>query len=209
MKQNLQPFQFRSLIPLFLLLILPSCGYRSAHPDDRLTLSIPYVRGDEEGFLTTALISELNRSGLYEYVSSNGEVELKVALVGGTEEIIGFRYDRTEKKGHVQPNLMATENRRHAVAEVTLYRASEDQPILGPIVVTAAAEYDYIDVNTLRELAFTTAQGKREKVIDFSQGQLDSIEGAQDNALTPMYDLLAKKIAAVIQRSYFEQKKSP
>lgn len=151
------------------------------------------------------MISELNRTGLYEYVSSNGEVELKVALVGHSDEIIGFRYDRTEKKGRIELNLMATENRSHVAAEVSLFRASEDQPILGPIVVTASAEYDYIDVNSLRELAFTNSQGKREKVIDFSQGQLDSIEGAHDNALAPTYDALAKKIAAVIQRAYFEK----
>lgn len=162
------------------------------------------MRGDEEGFLTTALISELYRTGLYEYVKSNGEVELRVALVGGSEEIVGFRYLRSEKKGRIKQNLMGTENRRYAVVEVALYRASEDTPILGPMTVTASAEYDYIDASTLKELAFINPHGKSEKVIDFSQGQLDSIEGAQDNALTPLYDALAKKIAAVIQRSYFE-----
>lgn len=194
------------MILLFLLLILPSCGYRSIASDERLTLSIPYVPGDEEGLLTAAVVSELNRTGLYDYVSSSGEMELKIALIGGSQETIGFRYDRSEKKGRVEPNLMATENRRHAIAEVTLFRAGDDKPVLGPVVVTASAEYDYIDVSTIRELAFITPQGRREKVIDFSQGQLDSIEGAQDNALAPLYGALAKKIAAVIQKAYFEKR---
>lgn len=185
-----------------LLLSLPSCGYHTISPEDRVTLSIPYVRGDEEGFLTSAVISEMNRTGLYDYVNAGGELELKIALVGNNEEVIGFRYDRSEKKGHIKQNLLATENRRHVAAEITLYRASEDQPILGPIVVTASAEFDYIDVSTLRELAFITPSGKREKVIDFSEGQLDSIEGAQDNVLSPLYDDLAKKIAAVVQKAF-------
>lgn len=184
-----------------LLLVLPSCGYHTISSADRPTLSIPYVRGDEEGFLTNAVIAEINRTGLYDYVGSGGELELKIALVGNGEEVIGFRYDRSEKKGKLEQNLLATENRRSSAAEITLYRESEDEPILGPIVVTATTEYDYIDVSTIRELAFTTPSGKLEKVIDFSEGQLDSIEGAQDNALSPLYDDLAKKIAAVIQKA--------
>jgi hypothetical protein len=184
------------------MLILSSCGYKTISSEDRPTLSIPYVRGDEEGFLTSAVISEMNRTGLYEYVSSGGELELKIALVGNSEEVIGYRYDRSEKKAHLQQNLLATENRRHAAAEITLYRASEDQPFLGPVIVTASAEFDYIDVSTIRELAFITPSGKREKIIDFSEGQLDSVEGAQDNVLSPLYDDLAKKIAAVVQKAY-------
>jgi hypothetical protein len=55
-------------------------------------------------------------------------------------------------------------------------------------------------VNTLKELAFHDAQGKRKKTINFSLGQLDSVEGAQDAVLTPIYRQLAQKIAAVLQK---------
>jgi hypothetical protein len=144
----------------------------------------------------------MNRTGLYEYVSSGGELELKIAIVGNHEEVVGYRYDRSEKKGHLQKNLLATENRRQIAAEVTLWRASEAEPILGPMVVTASADFDYIDVSTIRELAFIAPSGKREKVIDFSEGQLDSIEGAQDNVCSPLYNNLAKKIAAVVQKTF-------
>lgn len=186
-------------IVCLLFLVLAGCGYQSIASGDRPTLSIPYVRGDEEGLLTSAVIAEMNRTGLYDYVSSGGELELKIAFVGGHEEVIGYRYDRTEKKGKIQRNVLATENRRHAAVEVTLYRASEDEPVLGPVVVTASADFDYVDVSTIRELAFISPSGKREKVIDFSEGQLDSVEGAQDNVAAPLYSDLAKKIAEVIQ----------
>lgn len=192
----------RNCLFLSLCLLLSSCGYRSIDTDHRQTVSIPYVRGDEEGFLTTALISEINQTGLYDYVNSNGDLELKVALVGNSEEVVGFRYDRSHS-GRIEQNLMETENRRHAAAEITLYRASEETPILGPLVVTAFAEFDYIDVSSLRELAFTKSNGKLEKVIDFSQGQLDSIEGGQDNVCTPLYHQLAKKISAAVQKAAF------
>lgn len=190
---------------LFLLFILSSCGYRAISSEDRPTLSIPFVRGDEEGFLTAALISEMNQTGLYQYVGSQGDLELKISIVGNHEEVIGYRYDRKERSGDIEPNLMATENRRHAAAEVTLFRHGEEEPILGPLIVTASAEFDYIDVSTICELAFINPHGKPEKVINFSQGQLDSIEGAQDNALHPLYKQLAKKIAAAIQKYKFTE----
>ncbi len=189
---------------VFLLLLLLGCGYQTISTEDRATISIPYARGDEEGFLTSAVISEINRTGLYDLVNSGGELEVKIAIVGNSEEVVGFRFNRTEKKGKVEPNLLATENRRHLAAEVTVFRASEEDPILGPIVVTAFKEFDYIDASTVQELAFVRPSGKLEKVIDFSEGQLDSIEGAQDNVLVPLYDDLAKKIAAVIQKAYLK-----
>jgi hypothetical protein len=105
----------------------------------------------------------------------------------------------------VQHNILSTENRRNTAAEVSLYRALEEEPILGPVVVTASADYDFIDVSTLRELAFMGPSGKLEKVIDFSEGQLDSVEGAQDNVMDPLFQDLAKKIAAVLQKSYFKE----
>jgi len=193
----------RNFLSLSLCLLLTSCGYQSLASANQQTLSIPYVRGDEEGFLTTALIAEFDQSGLYDYVNSAGDLELKVALVGSAEEVIGYRYNRS-KTGDIEQNLMETENRRHASAEITLYRASEEIPILGPLVVTAFAEFDYNDVSSIKELAFVGPHGRLEKVIDFSQGQLDSIEGGQDNVRAPLYALLAKKIAAVTQRAAFE-----
>jgi len=190
----------RHCLLLSLCLLLTSCSYRAITSEDRQTVSIPYVRGDEEGFLTSALISAIDRVGLYDYVNSNGDFELKVAIIGDSEETTGYRYNRS-KTGHIKQNLMETENRRYVSAEVTLYQATEETPVLGPLVVTAFAEFDYIDVSSLRELAFIGPHGKTEKVIDFSQGQLDSIEGGEDNVLTPLYRQLARKIAAVIQKS--------
>src|ERR1700677_4816290 len=58
---------------VLLLLLLPSCGYQTISSTERPTISIPYVRGDEEGFLTNAVISEINRTGMYDYVNSGGE----------------------------------------------------------------------------------------------------------------------------------------
>jgi hypothetical protein len=52
----------------------------------------------------------------------------------------------------------------------------------------------------LKTVSFINEKGKREKTIGFSLGQLDSIEGAQDAALTPIYCQLAQKIAQALHR---------
>ena len=203
MKKNLFPHLWQNLKWIFLLLFIPSCGYRAVSIEERPSVSIPYIRGDDKGLLTSAVIAEMSHMGLYRYVQDGADFVLQVALIGNHEEVIGYRYDRSENSGKLQPNLLATENRRSMVAEVMLFREKEDEPCLGPFVVSSSAEFDYIDTSTLRELAFISPKGKREAVIDFSEGQLDSVEGAQDNALVPLYRNLAKKIAVAIQRQSF------
>jgi hypothetical protein len=194
---------FRNL-KLLSLLSLSSCGYSSYQADDKTTISIPYIPGDREGQLTAELTRQLTTSGLYEIVSNQGDLVLAVSLVGDQNDIVGFRYDRSEESGKLEKNLMATENRRLLSAIVTVAHAGKDTPLIGPITIKGSGEYDYIDVSTLRELAFVSSSGKLEKAIDFSLGQLDSVEGAQDAVLTPAYAQLARKIVSVLQRANVE-----
>ena len=95
---------------------------------------------------------------------------------------------------------MAEENRRTLTAQVSLVDTITEEVIVGPVNVKASTDYDYIDVNSLKTVSFINEQGKREKTITFSLGQLDSIEGAQDAALTPIYRQLAQKITQVLNR---------
>ena len=96
---------------------------------------------------------------------------------------------------------MAEENRRTLTAQVTLTDTSTEKVVIGPVNITTSTDFDYIDVNSLKEVSFINAHGNREKTISFSLGQLDSIEGAQDAALTPIYRQLAQNIALALQKS--------
>ncbi len=182
------------------LFCFASCGYHATTSEDTRTISIPYVEGDQQGQLTAEIIRQLEETGLYEFVRSGGDLVLTVSMVGDQKEVVGFSYDRTEKKGKIEQNLMATENRRSLTAQITL--SEGEKAILGPLKVTASGEYDYVDVNSLKTLSFINENGKREKVINFSLGQLDSIEGAEDNVLTPAYRQLAHKIVGVLERAH-------
>ena len=182
------------------LFCFASCGYHATTSEDTRTISIPYVEGDQQGQLTAEIIRQLEETGLYEFVRSGGDLVLTVSMVGDQKEVVGFSYDRTEKKGKIEQNLMATENSRSLTAQITL--SEGEKAILGPLKVTASGEYDYVDVNSLKTLSFINENGKREKVINFSLGQLDSIEGAEDNVLTPAYRQLAHKIVGVLERAH-------
>jgi hypothetical protein len=178
-----------------------SCGYHTAASEDKTTISIPYVEGDAQGQFTAELIRQITNFNQYDFVKKDGDLVLKVNLVGDKNDIIGFQYDLTPKKGKIERNLMAQENRRTLTAQVTVTDTSTEKVIVGPVDITASTDYDYIDVNSLKEVSFINEQGKREKTISFSLGQLDSIEGAQDAALTPVYRQLAQKIALALNRS--------
>jgi hypothetical protein len=200
----LQNLKFLLLASL-LAFSFSSCGYHTAASDDKTTISVPYVEGDAEGQLTAELIRQLTNSDLYTFVKKDGDFCLKVSIVGDKSDVVGFQYDQTTKqegkKIKIERNLMPLENRRTLTAQVTLTDSSSEEVIVGPVKITASTDYDYIDVNSLDTVSFINEQGKREKTISFSLGQLDSIEGAQDAALTPVYRLLAQKIAQSLNRA--------
>jgi hypothetical protein len=196
----LQSLKFPLLASL-LAFSVSSCGYHTASSDDKTTVSIPYVEGDAQGQLTSELIRQITNSNLYRFVKSNGDLCLQVSIESDKSDIVGFQYDLTTKKGKIERNLMAEENRRTLTASVTLTDTSTQEVIVGPVDIKASTDYDYIDVNSLKTVSFINEQGKREKTISFSLGQLDSIEGAQDAALNPIYRQLAQKISQVLNRA--------
>jgi hypothetical protein len=186
----------QKLLISFLLSTLSACGYHFGTSDNastRETLSIPYIQGDSAGQLTNELTQQVSSTGAFRCVQTGGRYTLKVAVLSDGSERIGFRYDRKGTHNKRREDLVAIENRRLIVAEVTLIDSLTNETVLGPEIVKADAEYDYTNPNSIRDLRFK-AGGFSQPTIDFSLGQLDSIEGAQDAASTPLYRHLAQKI---------------
>lgn len=184
---------FSSLVPLFF-----ACGYRFqdsiAQQEEVQTITVPYVKGDIEGGLTAALIRAITSSGAFICCQEGGELILDVSLVEQNLERIGYRYLREHPSGKRQNNLVGTENRLNVAAQVTLTRPATEEVVLGPVIVRADVDFDYVDPSSIRDLAFINSKGKPQTSIQFSLGQLDSVEGAQDASLTPVYRRLAQKI---------------
>lgn len=193
------------LFSLLLFLLVASCGYHfqdTEKPSSSSTITIPYVEGDFEGILTDALVHEFAASSNYRPVLRNGAFYLKIALVQNEDARIGYRFDREHLSGKLTKNLMAVENRKSLTAEVSLLDGITDEVVFGPEKVQAHVEMDYINPDSIRDLTFFNQEGERERVINFSLGQLDSIEGATDDSSVPLYRLLAQKIVDGINRNF-------
>ncbi|MBS0605334.1 MAG: hypothetical protein KF898_02520 [Parachlamydiales bacterium] len=179
------------------LLLIAGCGYRFQEEkpsEGPVTISVPYIRGDIEGQLNTELVRVLSNDPHFEYRQNGGMVVLEVAVVNDGDERIGYRYDRNPSTGKRRQNIVGTENRRNLTVEVKLIDSYTEETIIGPVHVKARADYDYVDPNSVRDLTFTNSAGKTQTVINFSLGQLDSTEGAHDDAAVPIYRQLAQKI---------------
>jgi hypothetical protein len=181
-----------------LVTLVTGCNYRFEGKQSSVfsgtTISVPYIKGDFKGMLTDEVIRQLAASGQFTPVQSDGALLLKVTILSNSNQKIGYRHHRDDTTGRIRKRLMPTEDRCTITAEVMLFDEITDTLLIGPEVVSASGEYDYVDPDSIRELAFIDAQGRERVVLDFSLGQLDSIEGAQDDVAAPVFRALAQKI---------------
>ena len=181
--------------------ILTGCGYRWS-PDfpegRRPTLVVPYAKGDDDGTLTSEVIRTLTSSGIANVRTSHGDFLLQITVVNEPNQTVGYRRDKQKVSGEVMKNIVACEGRRSLYAEVTLFEGSSDKIAAGPYTIFADTDYDYVDGDSIQDLAFVNSNGVPTTVLPFSLGQLESFESAHDAASKPLYEKLAQKIADTI-----------
>lgn len=176
-----------TLCMVVLPLCLTSCGYRlgSGVLSTYQTIDIPYITGDITGLYTAALIREVSYSSPFSYVNHNGDLTLRICLIGFRDENIGFRYD-IEKSGALANWLVPTETRLWAAADITVIANDSNTILLGPVRVETSVEFDheyYLSQNGVNV---------------FSLGQLTDIREAREAAQTPLAQALAQKITDYI-----------
>lgn len=172
--------------------LLTSCGYHMGYQglsQQYTTLSLPYVEGDSDGSLTSAIAHQVAISGSFQYCVDGGQVILIVKTEKLGEENIGFRYDRNNK-GHLTHSIIPAETRLSLTAEVSLVEAATGKIILAPVKLTASVDCDH-EYNS-----------SRFGVNVFSLGQLSDADAAFEAARSPLYRLLAQKIVDYISNSW-------
>lgn len=194
-------------------ILLSACGYHVENANAEagpITISVPYIKGDPDGMLGSELVHVLSSSGQFDCIQTGGMLILEAAIIAEGDDRIGFRFDRDPTSGALRDNIVGTENRLTISAEVKLIDAYTNEVVIGPQIVKAYADYDYVDSNSIRDLTFFTPNGTSEKVLDFSLGQLDSFEGAHDDSLAVIYRHLAQKIVdgVIVQSGYDVTKKA-
>lgn len=175
---------------LLLLIFLTACGYHlgdQAIVNHYRTISVPFVQGDRDGRLTEAIVREIGRTGRLRYVSSGGQLCLKGEITGCHQENIGFEYDEN-LEGKRTDRIVPTEAR--LVYCVRFSVTSRQGTVIGPVEVTEEIAYDFDPIDNDDELAV------------FSVGQFVIYDQAQEIALTPLYDRLARKVVAYLNAAW-------
>ncbi|MBX7067231.1 MAG: hypothetical protein K1X28_08375 [Parachlamydiales bacterium] len=150
--------------------------------------------------LTAEIIEAISVSGLADVRSYGGEYTLQVVVIGEETDKIGFRIDPQKVHGKVRKNLLAIEGRRTMTIEATL--CSRGEVVHGPYRITADADYDYVDGDSVQDLTFVNSAGKVITVLPFSLGQLESSESAALASTTPLYRKLAQKVVDAISSEW-------
>ncbi len=184
------------------LSFLSSCGYHSGFAEHNVSISVPYIEGDRYGYFTNELIRQINESTSFNYSNHEGDVFLKVAIIEVAHHQIGYRRDLIEVQGSLQDNIRPTEERKNMKVQVTLESPS-NEIVWGPYILDADVDYDYVDQDSLQDLAFTDPTTKSLiTVLSFSLGQLESIESAQEAAAMVVYRRISQKIVEAISATW-------
>lgn len=187
----------RVVCVLILMMGVSSCGYRMTHESSFgqcTTLSVPYVKGDLDGRLTTAIIKKLSESSKWHYAQEQGDCVLDIEVVRHDNSQIGYQYDRVKSTAELIDRLIPNEGRRTVRVRLNILDAAREQVLHGPYEIEASADYDFVNFDTYKDLAFVNEEGIAQSVLTYSLGQLDSEEGGMEAVLAAVYQTLAEKI---------------
>jgi hypothetical protein len=199
MNRHLQSMGHWAFCGLTCLSLLPSCGYRWEQGTtvvSERSLSIPYVKGDGDGELTTALIGAIARSGIFRYSPEGGELILQVTVLDYLSDNVGFCYD-SNRKGCLTSSIIPNETRVTAWVELSLSEAATGRVLLGPVRLSADVEFDH------------DYYSSRNAVNVFSLGQFTDMDEAYDAAQRPLNRNLAYKIVDYLRDAPEKKTYSP
>ena len=182
------------------VMCLSSCTYRWSPDLDqrtRPTISVPFVEGDGDGSLTQAIVYALVASGMADVRQQGAHYRLCAAIVHSGSHTVGYRRDRQKISGEIKKNLVSSEGRKTLSIIATVYE--KDKIICGPIRLDADSDYDYLDGDSMQDLAFINPLGRQQTVLPFSLGQLEPKEAAEEAATKP----LNTKIAGILVDALF------
>ncbi len=181
---------FSKNLCLALLICLSSCGYHFV--DQGFTgvkVAVPYVEGDLDGRLTSALVHQIATRSSMVYADCGASYAIRVCTLEPRLDNVGFRF-APDKKGGESRILAATESRLSARAKVSVIECATGRVLLGPVEVFSFLDFDFdTDYTNQNDHAF-------------SLGQSEMNQQASDNAFLRLNELLAQKIVDYVEGSW-------
>lgn len=174
------------------MFFVSGCSWRLSPTLDKSrvrTISIPFVPGDTNGALTSAIIEQIEKQGGLRFAHDGGELTLKVSILSNKYDNIGYRHNPKElHRG--REKLIPNETRSKILAEITVTEVASQKVLLGPAYILATAEYDHQNYSI------------NNNINTFSLGQLSDIDTAEDVIDIPLYRNLASEIALYLQHHF-------
>lgn len=179
------------LLAWLIILTCSSCGYKPGYGSSSshfTTLSVPYVIGDGDGDLTSAIVREVVAASPFEHCTEQGQLLLIVKIVGESDDNIGFGYEQVHGKQYKR-SIIPVESRLNMTAEVSLVDAATMCSVIPSVTLSASIDFDH-EYNATRHDSNV-----------FSLGQLSDSDAAFKAAHIPLNRRLAQKIVEYISLS--------
>ncbi len=186
-----------------------SCKYQSSkvdlNGDSVIETSIPTIKKDPNGYFRNYLAREIAyANGLY-YKEDNAKYKLLVTVTEDTKSKITYMWDRDPVTNTNLGVFYPIEDSRECIAKVELVDGKTGKAVIPAFFVKASADYDYVNPTVRQAVEFSTPSDGNQSVLQYSLGQLDSLEGADKESFNPIYNKLAKKIVARLSRSHVKR----
>lgn len=114
---------------------------------------------------------------------------------------IGYKYD-SKSDGTLTDRLIPIEGRSFLSLEIRLLDANNQSLVLGPFKVRSDTDFDFVNSDAFRDLAFSPNANQTQSVLNFSFGQLDSWQDAEKVSKTNLNQKIAKQVAALLSHYY-------
>ncbi len=164
-------------------------------------LDVPFIKGDKDGQLTAQVIQALSKSPFLKYDVSQPQVKIIAKILNNEAQQIGYQYRMKDNDAKVEHRLVPNEGRRLVKVEFTLEGFPDRKSYL--VQIEGTSDYDFVDPDSFKDLAFYSPSGQLATVLDFSLGQLDSEEGAKLASFSPCYEKIAYQFKENLDRYLF------
>jgi hypothetical protein len=192
---------FESWLCFLVFLSFSSCSgyhFRSSSSKDTVSFNMREIIQDSRGELTEQIIQAISKDSCWKWDPKNPRFIVSCNILELSHEPLGYRYDRFEPTAQVINRLIPIEARKKLKVEISIEDLQSNQTS-GPFYLEGFADYDFVNFDTYKDLAFTDLQGQTQSSLSYSLGQLDASQGAEEAAILRCCEEIGSKISDLLQ----------
>lgn len=190
---------YRSYWSLLFILFFVSCGYRSTLSSNtrNYKIYVDKVPGDIDGLFRRELMNQVCKSPGFELsYEKTGALILTFDGWKFSSEDLGYQFDRTPITAELINRLVPSEGMWRLGG--TIHLEKNGRSVIDPIDFECLQNFDFVDSDSLDDLAFINSDGQLVSGLQFSLGQLDARQGAMEGSQKPLIKRFAQKVLTLL-----------